>query len=1101
VTTATVLFCDLVGSTAQRTALGDDAADRLAALLDSMLRDAVDRHRGSVVKSTGDGLMAVFDATSDAVSAAVEAHQVTDLHNRQAEVLEHLVLRIGISAGDVHFVAHDCHGTPVVEAARLESAAEPGTILVSSLAQALAGSRGGHRFDPVGMLELKGLEPVAAFRAHWEPLDVGAAVDGATALGPPPMRVPLPARFDTHPVFVGREKERAALGAALDAAQADGLRRITIVSGEPGIGKTSLAAVHARDAAARGSVVLYGRCDEDRSIPYQPWLDALAHLCLSAPDVLLREHVEERGGELARLVPALAARVDLPARQEVDPETEQYLLFGAVVDLIGRVATYAPLLVVLDDLHWADHGSLRLLKYFAAAERPTRSHVVAIYRDSDVSANPSLRDTLAALYRELGVEIVALDGLDHDGVFELLEASAGHELDEDGRTLRDRLLAETDGNPFFVTETLRHLAETGAIGRDDAGRWSAIADPGELGLPVTVREVVRRRVAHLGEEAQRVLTLAAVIGREFDLGLLSTVTDLSEEVTLDVLEAATTAMLLRPIPDHADRFGFVHALIEHTLHDELSPARQRRAHRRVAEALTTLLGADPADRVGELANHWIAADPEGDEAVDFALEAGRNAIRQVAPQDGVHWFEEALRLLEARPDHDATRRCALLIELGVALRDSGDGRSRAVLLEAAALAREHDAPEFIVCAALANTRGWASSAGALDQERVDGLEVALEAVGPGDSADRARLLATLAAETSYATAWSERVALSDESLAVARRIGDDDALSYVLARRAHSIWVPDTLPERLANTAENLALTARSPNPTARFWAAFYRIAALTSAGDSSELDRHLATLHAIAEEVTLPLLRWETTTQHAWCALVSGRLKEAERLTFAALEAGTASDQPDAGIVFAAAVLLLRFDQGRLDEIVDLLEQAARDTPGIPGLRASLALAYCELDRDDHARTLLLEASDSRFAGVPYDQFWLVSLVQWSLVTGHLREQSAAKELAALLTPWAGQFAFTGAHLFGSVAHALAVCEATLGRYAAATDHFNLALTAYENFGAPGWAARLRLAWADMLRARDGPDDPDQARALTLEAHSVAQRFQLNGIERRASG
>src|SRR3954452_14734808 len=388
VTTATVLFCDLVGSTAQRTALGDDAADHLALSLDLILREVVGRHRGSVIKSTGDGLMAVFEATSDALGAAAAAHQATELRNRDAPPVERLILRIGVSAGDVHYIAHDCHGTPVVEAARLEAAAEPGTTFVSSLARALVGSRGGHRFAPVGSLELKGLPaPVEAFRAEWEPAAEAVRGDPAPPAAPEELRVPLPPRFDAQPVFVAREHERAMLHRALEEAGADGLRGVAVLSGEPGIGKTSLAGAYAREVHALGAVVLYGRCDEDRTIPYQPWIDAIAHLCRHAPIEMLREHVEVRGGELARLVPELAARVDLPARRDIDPETEQYLLFGAVVDLLGRAAEATPLVLVLDDLHWADRSSLMLLKYYESAERPTSALVLAIYRDTDLLGN------------------------------------------------------------------------------------------------------------------------------------------------------------------------------------------------------------------------------------------------------------------------------------------------------------------------------------------------------------------------------------------------------------------------------------------------------------------------------------------------------------------------------------------------------------------------------------------------------------------------------------------------------------------------------------------------------------------------------------------
>ncbi len=198
--------------------------------------------------------------------------------------------------------------------------------------------------------------------------------------------------------------------------------------------------------------------------------------------------------------------------------------------------------------------------------------------------------------------------------------------------------------------------------------------------------------------------------------------------------------------------------------------------------------------------------------------------------------------------------------------------------------------------------------------------------------------------------------MSDEGLAVARRVGDPDTLSYVLARRAHSLWVPELLEERLANTAENVALTERLARSDDRFWAAMYRLAAVVTAGQGNEIDHHLATMREVADNVGLPLLRWECTNQHSWRALLQGRIDDAEAGAFRGLAEGDAADQPDVGVVFAAAMFLVRYDQGRLAEIVDIVEQTVRDNPGIPGLRATLAIAMCELGREDEALLLLLE-------------------------------------------------------------------------------------------------------------------------------------------------
>ena len=266
VVTATVLFTDLVESTAQRSDLGDDAADDVAEVHDRMIRAVVGAHRGTIVKSTGDGVMAVFDAASDGVAAAMAIQTAAEQHNRTVDPRRHLVLRIGLSVGDVNFMTHDCRGTAVVEAARLESVAEAGQILVSENVRAIVGSRGGHRFEVVGTFDLKGLPgPVLAHRVL---RDGPSSESGAeTTLGSSHqsldgrprvalMQVPLPNRLDARAPFVGRVRERASLDRALDAVDTDGSRRVVLVAGEPGIGKTSLAA----DFAARPSRVERSCC-------------------------------------------------------------------------------------------------------------------------------------------------------------------------------------------------------------------------------------------------------------------------------------------------------------------------------------------------------------------------------------------------------------------------------------------------------------------------------------------------------------------------------------------------------------------------------------------------------------------------------------------------------------------------------------------------------------------------------------------------------------------------------------------------------------------------------------------------------------------------
>ena len=732
--------------------------------------------------------------------------------------------------------------------------------------------------------------------------------------------------------------------------------------------------------------------------------------------------------------------------------------------------------------------------------KPRGVLVLATYRDTDVTPDHPLAGVIVSLFRQPGVDRIALGGLDGDAVLALLESRAGHELGADGRVLRDALLHETDGNPFFVTETLRYLAESGAIRRLEDGRWVATTDLRDVGLPATVREVVQHRVARLGADVQGVLRLAAVIGRDFGVGLLARAADATEESVLDAVEAAGVAALVRPIPGAPDDFMFTHALVEHTLYDGLNPARRRRAHRRVAEALGAISGDDPGDRVGELANHWLAADPAGPEALHYVRAAGERALLGFAPQEAVRWFEESIRLFDARSDVDQRERCAVLVALGEAQRHAGDGRSRETLLDAAELARRLGDDDLLVTAALANTRGWASSAGTVDRERVVVLESALEVVGHEPTAKRARLLATLSVEVSYDDDWRRRLELTDEALAIARQLDDDDTLSYVLARRHNAIQIPDQLGERLANTAENVAIAERLANPIARFWAAHYRMLDVLMAGRIDEVDTHLATVEELADRYGLPIMRYEAEIQRAWRDLLAGDLESAEAHARAGLAVGTESSQPDAVAVFAAQLFLVRLDQGRLEEIDGVLADAVARYPGIVGMRASLALAHCELGHDDDARLMLDAEKADGLESVPYDQLWLVTLTQWAMVSERLGDSDAAAITYDLLAPWHDQIAFTGAHVFGSVELPLALSAATTKRYDVAEAHFAAALSAHEELGAPVWSARTRLGWARMLLARRGPGDADRAHELAAAALGPARELACRAVAAEAA-
>ena len=263
--------------------------------------------------------------------------------------------------------------------------------------------------------------------------------------------------------YVGRRAEREGLAFVLEQV-GDGDRRVAFISGEPGMGKTRLATHLAVEAHGHGATVLYGRCDEELGVPYGPWVQALRHYVDSAPEEALAAHTSRHGGELARLVPEIRGRVpDYPAPRQSDPETERYLLYGAIAGLLEEATREAPMVLILDDLHWADKPSLSLLRHLVTQGGEMRLLAIGTYRDSDMTRSHPLAELLADLHREEGVSRIPLTGLEEEHVIAIMEAAAGHEMDDTGRRLARAIVRETDGNPFYVAELLRHLTESGVL--------------------------------------------------------------------------------------------------------------------------------------------------------------------------------------------------------------------------------------------------------------------------------------------------------------------------------------------------------------------------------------------------------------------------------------------------------------------------------------------------------------------------------------------------------------------------------------------------------------------------------------------------------------
>ena len=1073
---------DLVGSTAMADRVGPEAAEGLRLEHFGLLRGALEQTGGREVKNLGDGLMVVFDSAAQALTCGVEMQQALEGRNHRAA--ERLGVRIGVSLGDTTVQDGDHFGEPVVQAARLCAAADGGQILVSDLVRQIGGGRDGHSFRSLGGLLLKGMsEPVQAFELQWEP-----AVGG---------KIALPERLRELPPtgYVGRAAERARLDELWEQAR-EGSLRLALISGEAGVGKTRLSTHLALNAHGEGATVLYGRCDEDLGVPYQPWVQALGYLVKEAPQPVLEAHVERFGGDLARLIPALSDRVpELPSPRESDPETERYLLYAAVAGLLEGAGELQPLLLILDDLHWADGPTLSLLRHVVASGSLIRAMVVGTYRDSDLSRDHPLTALLAALHREQGVERIKLTGLDFDDVLALMEAAAGHEMDEDGRALAAEIARETAGNPFFTGEVLRHLTESGAIVRKEGGRWRLVGNLAELGLPQSVREVIGQRVERLGPDARTVLSAAAVIGREFDLDLLLAVLELGEARLLDLLDEGVAASLLKESPERAERFAFTHGLVEHTLYEDLGRARRARLHKRVAIALEEKCGDEPGERLGELAGHWAAAVVSADtaKAIHYARLAAEHALAQLAPDEAVRWYRQTLELYDQAPGSDRSERCELLIGLGEAQRQIGSPASRQTLLDAAQLAQQLGDTDRLSRAVLANTRGFSSRSGVVDSERVQALEAAAGAL-PDSDPRRAQVLALLASELHYGGEPSRCRQLAAKAIETARAAGDEAALARTLSDASWAITAPDTLEQRQKLVDELFDLTQRLDDPRLTYITAAWRLLIGMEVGNRSQIESAMATGRAVAASVPNPSLGWAWLTAEATWSLMQGDLQASERWAVQASEAGTAAGEPDVPISLGVQMFAVRYFQGRLGELADQSVQTARRGDSLAGHRPGAALALIEGGREDEARELAL-AEDLQ--SVPWEQGWSSAMILWSVVCARLGAVDRVGELYELLAPFSGQIAANGVAVFGTFAWALGTLAATLERYEQAEDHFAAAAEIEESLGAPLLLARTHVDWARALIARGRPEDLERAQPMLEKAKDTAGRLGAEGITR----
>ena len=892
-------------------------------------------------------------------------------------------------------------------------------------------------------------------------------------------------RVGTFP-FVGRHAEWATLEGAWEGAQR-GIPSAVMVAGEPGIGKSRLLREFASHVSSRGAVVLHGRADEHLAMPYQCVAEALR--CHCADREAMQRAAERFGTELVQVFPELSSKEASHGGPGIgDDDDNRYRIYETVLDLVASISRDAPVLLVLDDLHWAASGDVSVVRHLLRSQRTIPFLLLAAHRPLETALNSPLAATLADLRSNPLVRRLTLSGLDVSEVGEMLEAMKGFALNSEETYVAEVIQSRTTGNAFFVTELIRTVTELGGWPSSGVGRIATEA------IPTGVSEVIDRRLAALPATAREVLRLAAVAAPHFTLPLLErAVEEGGAEDVLDAVELACGAHLLVERDDHGGGYEFAHGIVADCIYAGLSRPRRAGLHRRIGEVLEQLPHRGGLG-VSRLLYHFDSAAGTGcdGKAASYALVAAREALAQAGWEEAVILADVGLNALEREESLDRLLQCDLLtlVAHGRSRMGLADG-ARQACFAAAAIARALGDGRRLAAAALHYEFDPSSGAPAQFEEGCGLINEALRADIDDDL--RARLVARLARHRATGGGEGPRAEeIGRRAYELARATGQVQAIVEAIDTQLITLMGSPRLSDRIA-LADQLLAYSDGPGVRSRGYGA--RASARISAGDIEGWMADNAACERLAVEGRNVDRRFVAMLWRGTSAMLDGRFDDADALTREALSlipSRIATVGPRRGFVLA-------YERGSLRAFKNTLMasfETHRDDPSGPALWGAVALCHAELGEFSEARSLLETLAADDFSRIPCEQSSPGPLAWLAEACALVEDPITSSRLYELLVPYRGQLAVVGClACLGSTDRYLGMLAATRGHFEAAAGHFRHALGAESRLGLQVPLAHTQYWFARALLHQDDSELRAQAQGLLANCSATARRLGMAGL------